>query len=52
MCSLFGEIKGKIQEGLQVILQVELLENVQRIFEGTGRNNGLEVAGAVAVLTL
>ena len=47
---LSGEMKGKIQESLQATLQVELLENGQRIFEGTGRNAGLEVAGKVEVL--
>lgn len=45
-----GEMTGKIQESLQAKLQVELLKNGQRIFEGTGRNAGLEVAGAVEVL--
>ncbi|MFN0173484.1 MAG: tocopherol cyclase family protein [Saprospiraceae bacterium] len=47
---LSGEMKGKIQESLQATLKVELLENGQRIFEGTGRNAGLEVAGKVEVL--
>jgi len=47
---LSGEMKGKIQESLQATFQVELLENGQRIFEGTGRNAGLEVAGKVEVL--
>ena len=47
---LSGEMKGKIQESLQATLQVELLENGQRIFEGTGINAGLEVAGKVDVL--
>jgi len=47
---LSGEMKGKIQESLQATLQVELLENGHRIFEGNGRNSGLEVAGAVEVL--
>lgn len=47
---LSGEMKGKIQESLQAVLHVELLENGHRIFEGTGRNSGLEVAGAVEVL--
>ncbi len=47
---LSGEMKGKIQESLQATLKVELLENGQRIFEGTGRNAGLEVAGNVEVL--
>lgn len=47
---LSGEMKGKIQESLLATLQVELLENGQRIFEDTGRNAGLEVAGAVESL--
>ena len=47
---LSGEMREKIQESLQATLQVELLENGQRIFEGTGRNAGLEVAGKVDVL--
>lgn len=50
MSPLSGEMKGKIQESLQATLQVELLANGQRIFEGTGRNAGLEVAGEVAAL--
>ena len=50
MSPLSGEMKGKIQESLQAVLRVELLENGQRIFEGTGRNAGLEVAGEVSVL--
>jgi tocopherol cyclase len=47
---LSGEMTGKIQESLQASLQVELLENGRRIFEGRGRNAGLEVAGEVEVL--
>jgi hypothetical protein len=47
---LSGEMKGKIQESLQATLQVELWEKGQRIFEDTGRNAGLEVAGTVEVL--
>ncbi|MFN0036771.1 MAG: tocopherol cyclase family protein [Saprospiraceae bacterium] len=47
---LSGEMKGKIQESLQATLRVELLENGQRIFEGTGRNAGLEAAGELGVL--
>ena len=45
-----GEMTGKIQESLQAEIQVELLENGRRIFEGTGRNAGLEVAGEVNLL--
>lgn len=47
---LSGEMTGKIQESLQATLQVQLLENEQIIFEGTGRNAGLEVAGDVSLL--
>lgn len=47
---LGGEMTGKIQESLQATLKVELWENGQRIFEGTGRHAGLEVAGDVDVL--
>jgi hypothetical protein len=45
-----GEMTGKIQESLQAEIQVELLENGRHIFEGTGRNAGLEVAGEVEIL--
>ena len=46
-----GEMTGKIQESLQAVLQVELRVKGQRVFEGKGRNAGLEVAGEVDVLT-
>ncbi|MCE7924407.1 MAG: hypothetical protein DYG98_15280 [Haliscomenobacteraceae bacterium CHB4] len=45
-----GEMTGKINESLQAEVQAELLENDRRIFEGTGRNAGLEVAGQVEIL--
>lgn len=45
-----GEMTGKIQESLQAEVTAELLENGRRIFEGTGRNAGLEVAGAIELL--
>jgi hypothetical protein len=41
---------GKIQESLQAEVQAELLENGRRVFEGTGRNAGLEVAGEIDLL--
>lgn len=47
---LSGEMTGKIQESLQASIDVELLENKRRIFEGRGRNAGLEVAGPVEIL--
>lgn len=40
-----GEMTGKIQESLQARLEVELLQKGTRIFEGNGRNAGLEVVG-------
>ncbi|MBL7795468.1 MAG: hypothetical protein JNJ90_03105 [Saprospiraceae bacterium] len=45
-----GEMTGKINESLQATIHVELLENGSRIFEGTARTAGLEVAGAVELL--
>lgn len=45
-----GEMTGKINESLQAVVRVELLQNGRRIFEGTGRNAGLEVAGDVEIL--
>jgi len=45
-----GEMTGKVQESLQAEVQAELLENGRRIFEGIGRNAGLEVAGEVEIL--
>jgi len=45
-----GEMTGKINESLQATVHAELLENGRRIFEGTARTAGLEVAGAVEVL--
>ncbi len=45
-----GEMTGKINESLQAQVQVEFLEKGRRVFEGTGRNAGLEVAGEVELL--
>jgi tocopherol cyclase len=42
---LSGAMTGKINESLQATLQVELLENGQRVFEGTGKSAGLEIVG-------
>lgn len=47
---LQGEMTGKINESLQATVQVELLLDGQRVFEDTGRNAGLEVAGETKVL--
>lgn len=47
---LQGEMTGKINESLQATVRVELLLGGQRVFEDTGRNAGLEVAGEVSSL--
>jgi tocopherol cyclase len=47
---LSGEMTGKVNESLQAVIEVELLENGRRIFEGTGRNAGLEIAGQLDLL--
>lgn len=47
---LSGAMKGKINESLQATVEVELLERGKRIFEGAGRNMGLEVAGEIEVI--
>jgi hypothetical protein len=47
---LSGEMRGKVQESLQATVQVELLAQGKRVFEGTGRNAGLELAGKLEVL--
>lgn len=45
-----GEMTGKINESLQATIYTELLENGKRIFEGTAKTSGLEVAGQVELL--
>lgn len=45
-----GEMTGKINESLQATIQAELFENGRRIFEGTAKTAGLEVAGDVDIL--
>ena len=45
-----GEMTGKINESLQAIINVRFYEKDQLIFEGTGRNAGLEAAGDVDLL--
>ncbi len=47
---LAGAMLGKINESMQATVEVEFLQNGRRIFEGTGRNAGLELAGQVGVL--
>ena len=45
-----GEMTGKMSESLQADIHLKFYERGTLVFEGTGRNAGLEVAGAVDVL--
>ena len=45
-----GEMTGKINESLQAIINVRFFEKDKLIFEGSGRNAGLEAAGDVDIL--
>lgn len=42
-----GDMVGKVNESLQSEIHVRFFKNEKLIFEGTGRNAGMEVAGAV-----
>lgn len=42
-----GNMTGKVNESMQSSVEVRLFEKDRLIFEGTGRNAGLEVAGKV-----
>ncbi len=45
-----GEMTGKVNESMQGVLHVRFFEKDQLVFEGTGRNAGLEIAGEVSEL--
>jgi tocopherol cyclase len=47
---LSGEMTGKINESMQAIIEVRLYEDGRLVYEGTGHNAGLEVAGPVEEL--
>lgn len=47
---LTGEMTGKVNESMQGKLIVRLYENEKLIFEGEGKNAGLEIAGEVGEL--
>lgn len=47
---LAGAMLGKINESMQATVEVEFLKNGCRVFEGLGRNCGLELAGEVGIL--
>ncbi len=42
-----GEMTGKVNESMQGVLHIRFFENEKLIFEGTGKNAGLEIAGEV-----
>jgi hypothetical protein len=41
---------GKVSESLQAIIHIRFFERGTLVFEGDGRNAGLEVAGETAIL--
>lgn len=45
-----GEMRGKVNESLKAIINIILLENNVVIYEGSGRNAGLELGGDVDIL--
>ncbi|MEM7655293.1 MAG: tocopherol cyclase family protein [Bacteroidota bacterium] len=45
-----GLMEGRVNESMEARIDVQLFEKGQLIFEGTGRNAGLEVAGEVEEL--
>ncbi len=47
---IHGEMTGKVNESLQAIINIRFFEKDILIFEGQGRNAGLEAAGDVEVL--
>jgi tocopherol cyclase len=47
---LNGEMTGKVSESLQAVLHVRFYEKENLIFEGKGRNAGLEAAGNIEEL--
>ncbi len=49
---LHGDMTGKVNESLQAIIDVRFYEKGKLIFEGKGRNAGLEAAGEIDVLLM
>lgn len=50
MSPISGAMAGKVNESLLAEVQLQFFDKEQLIFEGTGRNAGLEVAGPVEEL--
>jgi hypothetical protein len=45
-----GMMKGKVNESMQAKISVKLFEGEKLLYDGTGRNAGLELAGPVECL--
>lgn len=45
-----GEMRGKVNESLLAVLDVKLYESGAKIYEGSGRNAGMELGGDVDIL--
>ena len=45
-----GNMTGKVNESRQGVLRIRFFEKEKLLFEGTGRNAGLEIAGQVQEL--
>jgi len=47
---IVGDMTGKVNESLAAEIHVKLKEGSKILYEGNGRNAGLEVAGDVSIL--
>lgn len=45
-----GEMVGKVNESMQAVLQVQFFDRDQLVYEGVGKNAGLEIGGPVEEL--
>lgn len=45
-----GEMRGKVNESMQAVVEVAFYKKENLLFQGTGRNAGLEIAGSVEKL--
>lgn len=45
-----GEMRGKVNESLMATIDIQLFENDNLIYDGSGRNAGLELGGDVEIL--
>lgn len=47
---LTGEMRGKVNESLEAVAEIEFYDRGQLIYSGTGRNAGMEIGGNHSVL--